>query len=370
MSSIRGACSHSGLWPFACSAVFLCLCGTSLLAQPAAIPARYSTNQAIVPRLQWNANNGYCGEACLVSAGLHFGQYCSQYTVRRLASPSYRQSDAASQVLLGAGNRDSGPFRSVAEFAARQMRLDAAEFGSTWQFSSRGFLGWIKENFLRGRVVIIGVFNNGVRLGEWTTRNGGDDEYDHIVPVLRLGSDQPLRSRPQAFLPRDTITISDNGLYAPRDTPQFLFSYRIEHFLGNRGEANEPDGPVYLLKKPPPNYGIAVAGPLDRDRATIPVTLRASRNSEPEMRDGSDAPPAPAPLTLTATVVVPDASKEWRVYCYTNFADVPVANFNALRNSAAQSWNIPVGAPAINTYSVSTNTAATIVFRAVPADAP
>jgi hypothetical protein len=323
--------------------------------------------------LQWNANNGYCGEACLVSAGLSFGQYCSQYTARSLASPSYRQSDAASQVLLGTGNRDSGPFRSVAEFAARQMRLDAAEFGSTWQFSSRGFLGWIKENFLRGRVVIIGVFNNGIRLGEWTARHGGDAEYDHIVSVLRLGSDQPLSSRPRAFLPGDTITISDNGLYTPRGIPQFRFSYRIGNFLGSRVQANEPDGPVYLLKKPPPNYGMAVSGPLDRDRVTVPVTLRASRNSEPEMRDGSDSPPAPAPLTLTAMVHLPDASKAWNVYCYTNFADVPVANFNAAAKSAARIWRYPAGASsgaAAKTITVSTNTAATIVFRAVAADAP
>lgn len=342
-------------------------------AQPVEIRSAYSASQGIAPRVQWNANYGYCGEVCLISAGLHFGQYCSQYTARKVASPSYRQSDPESQVLLGARNADSGPFGTVASFAARQMRLEASEFRSGWQFASRSFLGWMKENFLRGRVVIIGVFNNGVRLGEWTGRDDGDPDYDHIVPVMRIGSEAPLAKSPRAFLPEDVVTISDNGLYTPSGAPQFFFSYRISGFTGNRAQANNPDGPLYLLKKSPPNYGIAVAGPLDRERVTIPVTLHASRNSEPPMAEGRDTPPAPAPLTLTATVHLPDASKAWNVYCYTNFADVPAAGFNAASNAAVRTWHYPGGSspgPAKKIITVSTNTAATIVFRAVPATAP
>lgn len=355
------------------SAVFSFAGGVLCLAQPTNLPTTYHTDQGIAPRVQWNANFGYCGEVCFISAGLQFGQYCSQYTARNMASPSYRQTDEKSQLLLGAHNADSGPFRTVAAFAARQMRLEAADFPSGRQLTSRGFLTWIKDNFLRGRVVIIGVFNNGIRLGEWTGRDEGDDEYDHIVPVLQIGSDTPWAGHPRAFLPGDVITISDNGLYTPSDVPQFLFSYRIRGFLGNRVQANNPKGPVYLLKKSPPNYGIAIAGPLDRDKVTIPVTLKASRNSEPEMVDGSDTAPAPAPLTLTATVHIPDASKAWNVYCYTNFADVPVTNFNAQSSSASQTWHYPAAASsgrANKIITLDTNTAATVVFRAVPSDAP
>jgi hypothetical protein len=354
------------------------LCGSLLRAQPTNIPAAYSTNQGVAPRSQWNANYGYCGEVSFISAGLRFGQYCSQYTARRMASPSYGQANAESQLLLGATNADSAPTgrspSSVAAFAARRMRLEAVEFPSATQTSSHQFLNWIKDNFLRGRIVIIGVFNNGIALEEWTGRTDGDFEYDHIVPVLQLGSDAPFSEYPDRYRPRDVVTISDNGLYGPFGDPpqyQFLYSYRFPRFLGTRSQANNPGGnPMYLLKNRPANYGIAIAGPLDLDNVTVPVTLTSSRNSEPEMPDGSEIPPPPEPLTLTATVVVPDASKAWKVYSYTNFADVPVANFNALSNSAAQIWDIPVGAPTTNTYIVNTNTAATIVFRAVPADAP
>ena len=361
--------------------VALLSCGSLLQAQPTNIPAAYSTNQGVAPRLQWNANNGYCGEVSFISAGLRFGQYCSQYTARRMASPSYSQTNEESQLLLGATNTDSAPQgrspSSIAAFAARRMRLEAVEFPSATQASSHEFLNWIKDNFLRARIVIIGVFNNGIALEEWIGRTDGDSEYDHIVPVLQLGSDAPFSAYPDRYRPRDVITISDNGLYGPFGQPaeyQFLYSYRFPRFLGTRSQANNPRGnPMYLLKNRPANYGIAIAGPLDLDNVTAPVTLATSTNAEPEMDDGSDIPPAPAPLTLTATVQIPDATKAWNVYCYTNFADVPVANFNALSNSASRTWQYPASpspGPSSKTITISTNTAATVVFRAVPADVP
>jgi hypothetical protein len=38
----------------------------------------------IPPRLQWEANFGYCGEVSLISAGLYYGQYLSQYDARAI----------------------------------------------------------------------------------------------------------------------------------------------------------------------------------------------------------------------------------------------------------------------------------------------
>ncbi|MFM6171542.1 MAG: hypothetical protein ACKPB4_05300, partial [Sphaerospermopsis kisseleviana] len=66
-------------------------------------------------RKQWNANGGYCGEASLISAGMHFGQYCSQFTAREAASPRAKQSDPKSQLLVGVNDRR----------AAKAMKLEA-----------------------------------------------------------------------------------------------------------------------------------------------------------------------------------------------------------------------------------------------------
>lgn len=315
----------------------------------------------IAPRLQWNENSGYCGETSFISAGLYFGQYCSQFTARSLASPGVPQSDPASQLLLGVNDAA----------AAQRMKLRATEFANRRQLSSRQFLTWVKDQTLAGRVAIIGVFNNGILLGEWTSRWGGDSSYDHIVPVLGWGSNFPLSDR--RFRPSDTITISDNGLYGPIGTPPaypFLFSYRLREFPGNRFQANNPRGPVYMLKNAPKNYGIAIEGVADRDGVTLPVRVTASLNHEPEIGHHSDTPPDPVPLVLTATVTIPDPGVAYVLYRYDDFDRVPEANFNAAAADAVESWTIAPHSGSTFTVQVGALTSDTVIFRAVPAGAP
>ncbi len=63
---------------FSCIAALL---ATSVIAAP------QKWKLDIPPRYQWNANNGYCGETSFISAGLYYGQYCSQWKARDIASP-------------------------------------------------------------------------------------------------------------------------------------------------------------------------------------------------------------------------------------------------------------------------------------------
>ena len=78
-----------------CKLLAATLVGASFLATAAAEPSPlpYHFTHNIAPRLQWNENSGYCGETSFISAGLHFGQYCSQFTARSLASPGVNQAD-------------------------------------------------------------------------------------------------------------------------------------------------------------------------------------------------------------------------------------------------------------------------------------
>jgi hypothetical protein len=46
------------------------------------LPVTFIKSNDIPPRLQWNHNAGYCGEVSLISAGLYYGQYISQYDAR------------------------------------------------------------------------------------------------------------------------------------------------------------------------------------------------------------------------------------------------------------------------------------------------
>lgn len=330
-------------------------------AQPADIPTTYTYDSHIPPRIQWNENNGYCGETCFISAGLNFGQYCSQFTARAVASPGANQTLSDSQLLLGVN--DSA--------AALRMRLNASEFYYPTQRTTIQFLDWVKSETLLGHVVIIGVFNNGIILEEWTGRLDGQPDYDHIVPVLKYGSGIPFAKEPDRVLPADVITISDNGLYGPfNNAYQFDYSFRIRGFTGSRSQANNPRGPVYLLKNKPQNYGIAIKGVLDLDGVTIPVKLAASLDHEPEITANSNVPPTPVPLTLTATVTIPDQNVAYNLYLYDSFDKVPVAGFNAAAANAASSWVIPAHSGATYTKEIATTTGATAVFRAVPVTAP
>ncbi|ORY46796.1 hypothetical protein BCR33DRAFT_715229 [Rhizoclosmatium globosum] len=46
----------------------------------------YAGFPSFVPRVQWGANWGYCGELSFISSGLLLGQYVSQYDARGAAT--------------------------------------------------------------------------------------------------------------------------------------------------------------------------------------------------------------------------------------------------------------------------------------------
>ena len=68
--------------------VLLLACATVVAAREGSpIPTRFQQAIDVPPRRQWNENSGYCGETSFISAGMYFGQYCSQFTARSIASP-------------------------------------------------------------------------------------------------------------------------------------------------------------------------------------------------------------------------------------------------------------------------------------------
>lgn len=310
---------------------------------------------AMSPRIQWNANGGYCGEVSFISAGMYFGQYTGQWTVREVTAPGVPQTKIRSQLLLGVNDLK----------AARAMRLRAVAFDSDHQRSTPEFLRWVKTQFMDDHVVIMGVFNNVNTLDEGGV---GDSEYDHIVPVFGFGSGTPLTST--RYIPTDTITISDNGLHSVGPNYPFLYTYNLAEFQETRTEANMLGSNLYSLKYRPANYATAVLGVADPQRVTIPVRLTSSGNSEGVWNTDGLTPPKPSQITLTVKVRIPDRSSAYRVYMYDRFADVPTRDFNAARARASRVWTIPAGAGSVWMTSVTAMSNDTRVFRAVPIGAP
>jgi len=358
----------------------------------------YTATAPMTPRLQWMANWGYCGETAVIAAGMSLGQYTSQWTARQLAngnpSPSANQTLQASQLLLGFPATSNPPPTWVA--AAQQMRLTAVGYDSTDEKSSHDFLSWVKQNVMAGARVIIGVYVNN------TVIDGTDDQtFDHIVPVMGIGSSHPLSD--SRYDPTDQITIGDNALYTPfaasatnwgagytgTNTPS-LYTYPFGSFQKVRQGSDTADAvpgtcdgngcSPYLYSIPDTgqtssenDYGIAITGIVDTTPGgpvTIPVRLSASINSEGQQA-GSGAKqlmpkaPAPQPMTLTATASIANQSMAYTMYEYTDFASVPTGNFNA--SPYAAKWTIPAGSGATWSTTIKASTGGTYVFRAVPA---
>jgi hypothetical protein len=367
-----------------------------------AAPA-YRQASTMPVRLQWNANWGYCGESAFIAAGLSLGQYTSQWTARSAAhsfARSLNQTRQASQLLLS-----WPPSESDWVTAAREMRLNASGFDPSTETApyATDYLVWIKHRFLLGDRVIIGVLNNVDLLDE---ERPGDSAYDHIVPVMGIGSNHPLSASDATYYGDDRLTIGDNGLFTPfapggrnfgagntKENPRgsSLYTYGFDAIQKNRAQANAlPKGgcdgngcspylySIYDNATDEGNYAVAISGITDTDGATVPVRLTPSVNSEGQQDQlNLRRPPASRPLSLTVAVgsaAAPlDPAATYTLYEYTSFANVPTGGFNAAAKanpgSVARTWTI-TGRTSFSTKLSGLSTGGTYVFRAVPTTAP
>eukprot|EP01040_Poterioochromonas_malhamensis_P016133 gene16133-18238_t len=118
---------------------------------------------------------GYCGEVSLITAALVLGGlYLSQYDSRAAACGI--QSQATCQMLIGEND----------QVAATAMHLNSVEWATDKEQSTEEFLVWVKQNTLKGYVVIIGIYQNYYEFYDDSSPLAGDPDYDHIVPVLGI----------------------------------------------------------------------------------------------------------------------------------------------------------------------------------------
>lgn len=304
----------------------------------------------IPPRFQWDGNNGYCGEVAMISAGLYYGQYLSQYDVRLLASGSDgSEGNQSQQLLLGVN----------AATAAQALRL---KYETLTSQDSRSFMQWVKHRVASGYPVIIGVLNNVSKLGE---NPPGDPQYDHIVPVIGFGSEKALTEN---FIGTDKLLISDNGLYYPGNDPippgdvPYYYEYEMQDFFSDRQEANDPNGNLYSLLELPKyeapggkcNYAIAIMGIMGQEE-TFPVRIQTDLNYELPIKDGSSERPASIALVLTITVSGLTPGTDYNLHYYNEAKDVPLKNFNQHPGQRVQKINISSGTSFTTTLSIQSS---------------
>ena len=314
----------------------------------------------LVPRQQWNANFGYCGEISFIVAGLFFGQYLSQYEARAVASGSASQSDGGSQLLLGVND---------GAFAARSHLEISRWSGGT----GAEFLAWIRGHVLQNHPVIIGLYANQRRFYGRLDPQAGSPEYDHIVSVLGVLPGGQTGAAVGPGGPDWELLFSDHGLLDADLAGNNRSRFRVpfSSFARTRSQANQEQAPFYALPEGTPAYGVAVLGVKDRGRHTLPVRLSPSSSAEtPEIVNGSSLRPAARPLELTITVTGLRPGLPYRLYRYDSLAAIPEGNFNAHGGAAARQWSlsIPHGTSVSLTDKIRSDEVA--AYRAVPLSAP
>lgn len=315
----------------------------------------YLQKNDIPPRLEWNANKGYCGEVALISAGLYYGQYMSQYTARAIAIKNKPQTNG--ELLLGVN----------AKYAANKMHLKSVQWKTAKEKSTDQFLTWVKHNVAKGFPVAIGVYTNEYLFYGNTNPNAGDPVYDHIVAVYGFSSQFPLNS---TYHGKDIIYFSDNGLWGNRKNPPYLFDYMCNNFQADRQQANAKNGSIYSLADGGVNYGIAITGVIDLDNDTLPVRVQTNVNYEkPSIKNHSNQEPPSMPLVLKITVSNLKRCVLYNLYKYDNVESVPNSRFNANASRAVKKWPIKISSGTSITLTDNISSNETAIYRAVMATA-
>ena len=295
----------------------------TLLLGRAAASLAFKWETGVAPRLQWEGNNGFCGEVTQIQACLRLGGcYLSQYDVRALGAAGVGSAQVQSQLLVGVND----------VLVADKTRLLHEEYpaSSSASVQPQAYLAWIKAMTRAGAVTSVSLYMN-MPLFEETVV--GDDEYDHIVTVLSVESNYD----DDAYHDDDVLTIEDHGVYTPNNKPLYLFSLTFKDWIATRSAINNKHSnkPYAIPDCPTGNYGIAYTGIADGPKKECkPIVVEVDRGDEtPEISDGSNKRPAPVPISLKVTVSDLKPGKSYTLFTYNDPSAVPLQQFNAHASS-------------------------------------
>lgn len=273
---------------------------------------QYIVQNDYAPRIQWDANQGYCGELSLLTFGLSNGQYLSQYDAR--VAVCGKGSQSTCQMLVGENDvRGANNMHYVNE---------------EWNSDSGGpqeFLMWTKKHIAAGHLVIGGVYDNYCTAADDNADDGicgsdkGSAEYDHIVNFIGFTSRRPIT---------DSNYYSDDELIID-DHYESILRIPFNELINSRVDANRLKSPPYSL----PDqicYGIAIISL--KAEGIYPINLVTNGNFEkPVMQNGEKRPP-PMPMTLKVTISGLTAGISYSLLTYNDLKKVPERDFLSSEN--------------------------------------
>lgn len=234
----------------------------------------------IPPREQWPNDGGYCGETSLQSIALHFGAWISQEIVRKAAG---------GEMLLGVNDSKA---------------LDALHFTYTrWDSESakpqfESFAVWTKKNLAARAPVIFTVY---------LTDGTNDPDYDHIM----VATGANYRSS-DGYDATDRLFFNNNFGSA--------LSLEFGAFHGTRKTCTRDSAAGGCIPESV-DYGVAITGIVDPQKATRPVDVTVANQSEPNVSKGD------SPVQMTASVKASGLTKggAYALLRYDGYKKVPVS---------------------------------------------
>jgi len=234
----------------------------------------------VPPRRMWGwgaGMNGYCGETSIQSAGIFFGNYWSQERVR--------YADGNEELLIGVNDVK----------AAKALKLDY----EAWDYERKKtpqaseFLSWIKNHINQGHPVVAGWYEKQPR---------GDEDYDHIMPIIGYEDVSRLvRDADGKLVAVPTSTnIYHNDLYLQETS----ITLGKDAFKSRKGcsQSKSPVQPYDYCLPDEYDYGLAIKGNVDPNKETFRTFLTVSIWTEPDWGAEDKKHEKPIQFTAFATV--------------------------------------------------------------------
>lgn len=258
-----------------------------------------STNRIIpiVPRRMWGwvgstgKELGYCGETCVQSIGLYYGNYISQGIVNWACG----------------GKVDGRTFVIGDTTARRAMQVLNFNISENLKiFSADGIRDFLDTTLNKqGFPIIMGWF-------DWASEDSQnpDYQYDHIMTTIGYNRDSDtiyfldnylleVSQGTVGHLFQDRGTCNSNADFIPQP-----FIYCIPNQLGNGCKTSTN---CLKSKKCSCNYFIVVTGNVDPDNELLPVSLSIDRPDEPDwgLQDGINRNPVQINAIATVSDLTP-----------------------------------------------------------------
>jgi len=252
----------------------------------------------VPPRYMWGwtedtqqDTNGYCGETAFQSHGIFHGDWISSEYIRNAGDKV--------ELLIGSTDRQT----------AGALSLNHEAFDNNRRPNLDHFLPYVRKTIDAGGIVVCGFYQK---------KPDGDDEYDHIMPIVGYRWNTAKKA---------IVGLHHNDLYTVTE-PRLL---RIpEDVTDRRGAtiASEPDQPFEYTLPKSKLYAIALHGHEDEDDETYRMKLVMPRDREPDWGKTDRLHESPETFQVTAIITGLEKGSTYNIVRYDTLA-VPSKEFLA-----------------------------------------